>query len=123
MLSLELAEAEVHDGWGHALVEPEAFEAAEPAPFTAAEPRLTAHLDAAHRAELAALLRREFGTGDRQVSVRAWGLDRYGMWLRCFGLDSDVRKPAALRVEFPAPVRDLHGLRGAYRTLFAVSST
>jgi Protein of unknown function (DUF2470) len=119
VLALEIAEVEVLDGWGHAVLEPEEYAAAAPDPFVALEPQMLEHLDGCHRAELRALFRHRFGTFDPEPAVRALGLDRYGLWLRCLTAGSDEREPLDLRVEFPAPVRDLHGLRCAYRRLFA----
>nr|BFE30570.1 hypothetical protein GCM10010200_028210 [Actinomadura rugatobispora] len=63
--------------------------------------------------------------GARPV-VRPLGLDRYGMWLRCFTAppeDVQERPDGAesvdLRVVFGEPVSDIHGLRRVYRRLFA----
>lgn len=121
VLALEIAEVEVLDGWGHAVLEPEEYAAAAPDPFVALEPQMLEHLDSCHRAELTALFRHRFGEFDPEPGIRALGLDRYGLWLRCVTQDTGDGRPLDLRVEFPAPVRDLHGLRCAYRRLFAAT--
>jgi hypothetical protein len=60
--------------------------------------------------------------------VRPLGLDRYGMWLRCFtapppkgaeGRPDGGAEAVDLRVVFGEPVSDIHGLRRVYRRLFA----
>lgn len=111
VLAMEVCEIEVEDGWGSAIVEPEEYAAARPDPFVAIEPGMIGHLDASHRAELEALYRERFGG---EGVVRAVGLDRFGLTLRCLAADG----PLDLRLAFPKPVRDLEGLRCAYRQIF-----
>lgn len=118
VLALEAAEVEISDGWGHTVLEPEEYAAAEPDPFVAIEPGMLTHLDSAHRTELLGLFRHRFGPVEPEPVVRPLGLDRHGLWLRCAAADSDGPEPFDLRVEFPWPVSDLHGLRCAYRRLF-----
>jgi hypothetical protein len=111
VLTMEVGEIEVEDGWGSAIVQPEEYAAARPDPFVAIEPGMIEHLDASHRTELAALYRDRFGG---EGVVRAMGLDRFGLTLRCLAEDG----PLDLRLAFPEPVRDLQGLRCAYRQIF-----
>ncbi|MCP2334769.1 DUF2470 domain-containing protein [Actinomadura rupiterrae] len=106
ILTMDLAEIEIADGWGAADLEPEEYRDAWPDPFTAVEPAMLRHLDGAHRAELARLV-----PGAEPGEVRPVALDRYGLWLRT--PDGDHR------VDFGVPARDVDGLRRAYRHLFA----
>ncbi|MBA9007593.1 MULTISPECIES: DUF2470 domain-containing protein [Thermomonospora] len=117
ILALEVAEVEICDPWGHAVVEPEAYQAALPDPFVIVEHRMLAHLDACHGAELVAMVRHRFGPADGDLEVRPFALDRHGLWLRCFFPDSDLPSGRDLYVEFPDPVSDLHGLRQVCRRL------
>lgn len=116
ILALEVAEAQVSDPWGEALVEPEDYAAASPDPFVLVEHALIAHLDACHRDELAALARARFGPA--APAVRAVGLDRFGLRLRCHAPGPSGPPPFDLRLPFPEPVADLASLRRAYRRLF-----
>jgi len=111
VLAMEVGEIEVEDGWGSAIVQPEEYAAAHPDPFVVIEPGMIGHLDTSHRTELAALYRERFGG---EGVVRAVGLDRFGLTLRCLAEDG----PLDLRLAFPEPVRDLDGLRCAYRQIF-----
>ncbi|MFC4911554.1 DUF2470 domain-containing protein [Actinomadura gamaensis] len=110
ILTMDLAEIEISDSWGTADLEPEEYRDARPDPFVAVEPSMLGHLDGAHRAELARLV-----PGAGPGEVRPLALDRHGLWLRT--PDGD------LRVGFGAPVRDVHGLRCAYRRLFAAAAS
>ncbi|MFD0901414.1 DUF2470 domain-containing protein [Actinomadura sediminis] len=122
ILALEVAQVEIDDAWGSAALEPEEYAAAAPDPFVAVEAGMLTHLDAAHRAELRGLLPESVladiddGTGD---AVRPLGIDRHGLWLRCRMPCADGAVTCDLRLPFPEPVRDVHGLRRAYRALFA----
>jgi hypothetical protein len=118
VLALEVAQVEVDDAWGSALLEPEEYAAAAPDPFVAVEAGILTHLDSAHRAELRRLLPESAPSGP----VRPLGLDRYGMWLRCAlspDAPPDAPPPVDVRLAFAEPVSDLHGLRQVYRRLFA----
>ncbi|MEU8119699.1 DUF2470 domain-containing protein [Spirillospora sp. NPDC049024] len=118
VLALEVAQVEVADAWGSALLEPEEYAAAAPDPFVAVEAGILTHLDSAHRAELPRLLPESAPSGP----VRPLGLDRYGMWLRCAAppdAPPSARGPVDVRLAFAEPVSDLHGLRQVYRRLFA----
>ncbi|WP_211245926.1 DUF2470 domain-containing protein [Actinomadura oligospora] len=106
ILTMDLAEIEIADAWGSADLGPEEYRDARPDPFVAVEASLLGHLDAAHRAELGRLV-----PGAEPGRVRPVALDRYGLWLRA--TDGD------LRVGFGGAVGDVHGLRRAYRRLFA----
>ncbi|GLW63486.1 hypothetical protein Arub01_17300 [Actinomadura rubrobrunea] len=137
ILALEVAEVEIDDAWGSAALEPEVYADAAPDPFAAVEAGVLCHLDGRHRDELAFLLRglaaaraargpeglADVGTA---ATVRPLALDRYGMWLRCSrpGGPDGVGGPRStdVRMVFPEPVSDLHGLRRAYRRLFAAAS-
>lgn len=123
VLDLEIAEVEISDGWGHTVLGPEEYAAATPDPFVAIEPGMLTHLDIGHRAELVGLFRERFGHLRPEPVVRPLALDRHGLWLRCAARDSGGPEPFDLRVEFPCPVSDLHGLRCAYRELFAARTT
>ncbi|WP_141581993.1 DUF2470 domain-containing protein [Actinomadura sp. WMMA1423] len=114
ILTLEVAQAEVDDAWGSAILEPEEYAAAAPDPFVAVEAGILTHLDSAHRDELPRLLPESVPSGP----VRPLGLDRYGMWLRR-SAHPGAHPPVDVRVEFAEPVSDLHGLRRMYRRLFA----
>ncbi|QFG24370.1 DUF2470 domain-containing protein [Actinomadura sp. WMMB 499] len=141
ILALEVAQVEIEDAWGSATLEPEEYAAAAPDPFVAVEAGMLTHLDACHRAELTGLVPESVlpepdmagtgaaGTGGAGAgadadagprdTVRPLGLDRHGLWLRCRMPCSDGSVTCDLRLPFPEPVRDVHGLRHAYRTLFA----
>ncbi|MBE1530977.1 DUF2470 domain-containing protein [Actinomadura algeriensis] len=135
ILALEVAQVEIQDAWGSATLEPEEYADAAPDPFVAIEAGMLTHLDSCHRAELTGLLpesvlpessepaepaesgeAREDGPRD---AVRPLGLDRHGLWLRCRMPVTDGSVTCDLRLPFPEAVRDIHGLRRAYRTLFA----
>lgn len=115
ILALEIAQVEIDDAWGSAALEPEEYAAAAPDPFVAVEAGILTHLDSRHRDELKGLLPACVSPGP----VRTLGLDRYGLWLRCCAAPSRGTAPYDLRLPFDAPVSDLHGLRCAYRRLFA----
>ncbi|GAA3933623.1 DUF2470 domain-containing protein [Actinomadura viridis] len=126
VLALEIAQVEIEDGWGSATLEPEEYEASAPDPFVVIEAGMIAHLDSCHRDELGAMLRRLDGLPGRPAArggpapaVRPLGLDRYGMWLRCRVADGEGAGDTDLRLVFGEPVADVHGLRCAYRRLFA----
>jgi uncharacterized protein DUF2470 len=121
LLAMEVGEVELCDLWGEAALEPEQYLAGLPDPFVAIEHRVLAHLDGGHREELAALARSRLGPQADQAVVRPLGLDRHGLWLRCTGLDRVQSEPADLRVDFPVPVRDLHGMQAACRALFGAT--
>ncbi|MFF5258376.1 DUF2470 domain-containing protein [Actinomadura viridis] len=145
VLALEIAQVEIEDGWGSATLEPEEYEASAPDPFVAIEAGMIAHLDSCHRDELGAMLRRLDGLpgrlgagGGPAPAVRPLGLDRYGMWLRCRVVDGERvadgegiagaevtgatgLRDTDLRLVFGEPVADVHGLRCAYRRLFAAA--
>ncbi|GGU98964.1 prephenate dehydratase [Actinomadura cremea] len=131
ILALEVAQVEIQDAWGSATLEPEEYADAAPDPFVAVEAGMLTHLDSCHRAELAGLLpepvRPEPGAdgsagAEPRDAVRPLGLDRHGLWLRCRMPCADGSVTCDLRLPFPEPVRDVHGLRHAYRTLFARST-
>ncbi|WP_242614180.1 DUF2470 domain-containing protein [Actinomadura roseirufa] len=117
VLALEVAQAEVQDAWGDAVVEPEEYAAAAPDPFVAVEPGILSHLDSCHRDELARLL--PAAEGAPGPVVRPLALDRYGLWLRCSAPPPRTPDPYDVRLPFAEPVSDLHGLRCVYRRLFA----
>lgn len=123
VLTMDVAEAEIDDVWGSAVIEPEEYAAARPDPFVLAEPGLLRHLDTAHRGELAALFQEKFGPFDPMPRVRALALDRHGLWLRCSMPAADTPPPVELRVQFPEPVTDLAGLSDAYRRVFTRTMT
>ncbi|GAA3238537.1 DUF2470 domain-containing protein [Actinocorallia longicatena] len=116
ILALEVAEIEIEDVWGSAVVEPDEYADARPDPFVALEAGAIVHLDHAHRPELAALVKARFGELEPDHVVRAVALNRFGLNVRCL---APGREPFDLRFAFDAPARDLNGLRGAYRKLFA----
>ncbi|MCP9953764.1 DUF2470 domain-containing protein [Actinomadura madurae] len=115
ILALEVAQVEIDDAWGSATLEPEEYADAAPDPFVAVEAGILTHLDAAHRDELPRLLPESVPGGP----VRPLALDRYGMWLRCSASPPDGPSSFDVRLAFPSPVSDLHGLRCVYRRLFA----
>ncbi|SFP45673.1 MULTISPECIES: DUF2470 domain-containing protein [Actinomadura] len=115
ILALEVAQVEIDDAWGSATLEPEEYADAAPDPFVAVEAGILTHLDAAHRDELPRLLPESVPGGP----VRPLALDRYGMWLRCSAPPPDGPSSFDVRLAFPSPVSDLHGLRCVYRRLFA----
>ncbi|GAA0966530.1 DUF2470 domain-containing protein [Actinocorallia libanotica] len=116
ILSLEIAEVHLQDLWGDCVIEPEDYAEAVPDPFAAVEPSLVSHLDAHHRDELRALFGRRFGDVTPVPDVRAVGLDRFGLRVRCSAPGGPA--PFDLRFSFPEPVEDLDALRRAYRHLF-----
>ncbi|WP_106397833.1 DUF2470 domain-containing protein [Actinocorallia populi] len=116
ILSLEVAEVHLQDTWGDSVIEPEDYAAAVPDPFVAVEPSLVSHLDAHHREELEALFRHRFGDVSPTPSVRAVGLDRFGLRVRCSVPGGPA--PFDLRFSFPEPAADMDALRRAYRHLF-----
>ncbi|GAB2834187.1 DUF2470 domain-containing protein [Actinocorallia aurea] len=118
VLTLDVAEAEVDDLWGEENIEPEDYAEALPDPFVAVEAGMVAHLDAEHREELVGLFRARYGRVVPEPVVRAVGLDRFGLRVRCSPPSSGGPAPFDLRFDFPAPVRDLGGLRCAYRKMF-----
>jgi hypothetical protein len=101
------------------VLEPEEYEAAAPDPFVVIEHGMLTHLDRCHRAELAGLFQERFGPVAGEPVVRPLSLDRHGLWLRCLLPDAGGPESFDLYVEFPAPVRDLHGLRSVCRRLLA----
>ena len=115
VLALDVAQVEIDDAWGSAILEPEEYAGAAPDPFVAVEAGILTHLDSAHRAELPRLLPESVPPGP----VRPLGLDRYGMWLRCPAPPPDAPSSFDVRLPFAEPVSDLHGLRSVYRRLFA----
>ncbi|WP_187357100.1 DUF2470 domain-containing protein [Actinomadura sp. CNU-125] len=136
ILALEVAQVEIQDAWGSATLEPEEYADAAPDPFVAIEAGMLTHLDSCHRAELTGLLPESVLPGDGEPAgdepagdepdatgpcdaVRPLALDRHGLWLRCRMPVADGSVTCDLRLPFPEPVRDIHGLRHAYRTLFA----
>ncbi|MFI6522475.1 DUF2470 domain-containing protein [Spirillospora sp. NPDC050679] len=125
VLALDVAEIEIEDAWGSATLEPEEYQAAAPDPFTAIEAGILTHLDAGHRAELAALLDGlgvpGAAAGAPAPVVRPLALDRHGLWLRCSVPAPGAPEPFALRLAFSEPVHDLDGLRCVYRRLFAAA--
>lgn len=118
VLCLDVAEVEVDDLWGEGTAEPEEYAAARPDPFVAVEGGMVAHLDAEHKPELVGLFKSRFGQVSPQPIVRAVGLDRHGLRVRCTSPASGGPAPFDLRFDFPAPVRDIAGMRCAYRKLF-----
>lgn len=122
ILAMEVAEVEICDAWGHAVLDVDEYEEAAPDPFVAIEHGVLVHLDRHHRAELAGLYRERFGPVAHDPLVRPLALDRHGLWLRCLLRDPDGTGPFDLYVEFPAPVRDLHGLRAVCRRLLAATT-
>ncbi|REE98682.1 DUF2470 domain-containing protein [Thermomonospora umbrina] len=122
VLALEVAEVEISDAWGHAVLEPEVYEEAAPDPFVMIEHGMLVHLDACHRRELAGLYRDRFGPVAHDPVVRPLALDRHGLWLRLLAHDPDGSGSFDLYVEFPEPVRDLHGLRDACHRLLATTT-
>jgi len=118
ILSMEIAEVHLRDMWGDCVIEPEDYAAASPDPFVAVEPALVTHLDAHHREELEALFRHRFGAVDPMPSVRAVGLDRFGLRVRCSAPGPDAPPPFDLRFPFAEPAVDMTSLRRAYRHLF-----
>lgn len=117
IVALEVAQVEIDDAWGSATLEPEEYAAAAPDPFVAVEAGMLTHLDSCHRAELTGLLP-ESVPAEAREDVRPLALDRHGLWLRCRMPCADGSVSCDLRLPFPEPVRDIHGLRDAYRTLF-----
>ncbi|MCD0451453.1 DUF2470 domain-containing protein [Actinocorallia sp. API 0066] len=119
VLCLDVAEADVDDVWGDETIEAEDYAAARPDPFVAVEPGMVAHLDSHHRPELVGLFRARFGQVSPQPIVRAVGLDRFGLRVRCTPPPSGGPAPFDVRFDFPEPVTDLPGMRCAYRTMFS----
>ncbi|MEU7283125.1 DUF2470 domain-containing protein [Streptomyces sp. NPDC045431] len=122
MLRLEVGEVYVDDLWGDAMVGSEDFAAARPDPLTAYETELLQHLAATHDDHvqaLSTLLERDDAQGAQQAQeverVVPLALDRFGLRVRC--RDTAGRCFDA-RFDFPAPVRDVNGLRRAMHTLF-----
>ncbi|GAA2725596.1 DUF2470 domain-containing protein [Actinocorallia aurantiaca] len=118
ILSLEVAEVHLRDMWGDSVIEPEDYAEAAPDPFVAVEPALVSHLDSHHRNELQALFGHRFGDVTPAPSVRAVGLDCFGLRVRCTPPDASAPPPFDLRFPFPEPVTDMAALRRAYRHLF-----
>jgi hypothetical protein len=114
ILALTVAQVEIDDAWGSAVLEPAEYAAGAPDPFVAVESGILTHLDACHGAELTRLLPGSAPPG----RVRPLGLDRYGLWVRCTPR-SETYASFDLRLAFAEPVSDLHGLRCVYRRLFA----
>ncbi|WP_242903970.1 DUF2470 domain-containing protein [Actinomadura terrae] len=129
VLALEVAEVEIEDGWGGAILEPEEYAAAAPDPFVAIEAGMLTHLDSCHRDELAHLLPPAAETADSaepavaentpEPVVHPLALDRYGLWLRRCAPPPAAAGSHDIRLTFAEPVSDLHGLRCVYRRLFA----
>ncbi|MFB4306485.1 DUF2470 domain-containing protein [Actinomadura sp. GTD37] len=115
VLALDVAQVEIDDAWGSAVLEPEEYADAAPDPFVAIEAGILTHLDSGHRDELTALLPESVPSGP----VRPLALDRYGMWMRCFSPEPGPPSSFDVRLAFTEPVSDLHGLRRVYRRLFA----
>ncbi|MFI2371472.1 DUF2470 domain-containing protein [Streptomyces sp. NPDC018833] len=121
MLRLEVGEGCVDDLWGAGGVEAEELAEASADPLVAHETELLQHLHSAHSdqvQELVSLL------GDRGKDAAAAGrravplaLDRFGLRVRFTG-----GQPFDARFDFPAPVRDVTGLRRAMHTLFEAAS-
>ncbi|MFB6812539.1 DUF2470 domain-containing protein [Streptomyces sp. NPDC056387] len=117
MLRLEVGEISVDDLWGAEHVDPDDLAAAEPDPMADHETELLQHLAAAHRdriADLGALLGPREGAAVTAVPL---ALDRLGLRVRFTGEGS----PFDARFDFPAPVRDVCGLRRAMHALFAAA--
>ncbi|WP_222869208.1 DUF2470 domain-containing protein [Actinomadura chibensis] len=115
ILALDVERVEIEDAWGAAALGPEEYADAAPDPFVAVEAGILTHLDKCHRDELTRLLPDAAPSGP----VRPLGLDRHGLWLRRSAPPPSGPPPFDLRVPFPEPVSDLHGLRRVYRRLFA----
>lgn len=122
VLVLEVAEVEIDDLWGNAVIEPEEYAAAYPDPFVALEPAVIEHLDADHRDELATLFHARFGDVVPRPIVRAIGLDRFGLRVRCFSPHPSGPAPFDLRFAFPEPAKDIETLRRAYRRMFSTAA-
>ncbi len=118
ILSLEVAEVHLSDLWGDCVVESEDYASAVPDPFVAVEPTLISHLDACHREELNSLFQHRFGGVSPVPVIRAVGLDRFGLRVRCFAPGPSGPAPFDLRFPFPEPATDLASLRRAYGLLF-----
>ena len=118
ILVLDVAQVEIDDAWGSAVLDPGEYAAAVPDPFVAVEAGILTHLDSSHRDELVRLL-----PGPAPcMTVRPLGLDRYGLWLRCSAPPPHASPSHDLRLPFARPVSDLDGLRQVYRRLFASSA-
>ncbi|MEO3786360.1 DUF2470 domain-containing protein [Actinocorallia sp. B10E7] len=118
ILSLEVAEVHLEDMWGESIIEPEDYAEASPDPFVAMEPGLVSHLDSHHRDELQSLLRHRLGDITPMPSVRAVGLDRFGLRVRCSAPGASTPPPFDLRFGFPEAATDMASLRRAYHRLF-----
>ncbi|WP_250903756.1 DUF2470 domain-containing protein [Actinomadura sp. NEAU-AAG7] len=123
VLALEVAEAEIEDAWGGAILEPEEYAAGAPDPFVAVEAGMLTHLDSCHRDELARLLPpAAVAENTPEPVVHPLALDRYGLWLRRCAPPPAAPDPVDVRLTFAQPVSDLHGLRCVYRRLFAAAT-
>ncbi|GAA4231530.1 DUF2470 domain-containing protein [Actinomadura meridiana] len=135
ILALTVAQVEIDDAWGSAVLEPAEYAAGVPDPFVAVESGILTHLDSCHRDELPRLLPDsalldsappDSALPDSALPdsappggpVRPLALDRYGLWVRCAPRPG-THAPFDVRLPFARPVSDLHGLRCVYRRLFA----
>nr|WP_231127339.1 DUF2470 domain-containing protein [Motilibacter aurantiacus] len=98
-------------------LEGEEYATAGPDPLCCLEADLVAHLDAAHRPELDALLHACPPALDGGRRTRPLRLDRYGLTLRVERLSGSCD----VRVPFPRPVRDVEEAGTALRALTAAA--
>ncbi|AXE25580.1 DUF2470 domain-containing protein [Streptomyces globosus] len=121
LLRLEVGEISVDDLWGAEHVDPDELAAAEPDPLLDHETELLQHLAAAHRdrvADLGSLLGpRQDGT----LTAVPLALDRLGLRVRFSRPGAAASSSFDARFDFPAPVRDVCGLRRAMHHLFAAA--
>ncbi|MET9699146.1 DUF2470 domain-containing protein [Streptomyces sp. NPDC006529] len=118
LLRLEVGEITVDDLWGTGYVDPDELAGAAPDPMVAHETELLQHLYARHAdrvRELCGLLGPRGGAGLDAVPL---ALDRLGLRVRFTG---GTGGPFDARFDFPAPVRDIGGLRRAMHSLFAAA--
>lgn len=112
LLLMDVESVVVADSDGAESVGLDVLLAARPDPFCAMETPWLRHMDSAHQ-DVIERLAAKLPSSLRQGRVRPLGLDRYGFRLRVEtdGGDHDVRLP------FPQPVNDVHGLSQAIRIL------
>ncbi|WP_197379170.1 DUF2470 domain-containing protein [Mycolicibacterium mengxianglii] len=112
LMRLEAESVVVADSQGAESVGIGALLEAEPDPFCVLETSWLRHIDSDHGDVITRLTSR-LPAPLRRGQVRPLGLDRYGIRLRVEGDDGDHD----VRLPFPKPVDDVHGLGQAIRVL------
>ncbi|MEV4441486.1 DUF2470 domain-containing protein [Streptomyces sp. NPDC049577] len=127
LLRLEPVEVSLDDLWGAERVDPESFAAAAPDPLMPYETELLQHLHSGHGDQVRRLtaLLGERAPEPRCMRAVPLALDRFGLRVRFthgHGPGSPADRSFDTRFEFPAPVRDVAGLRRAMHQLFEAAA-